>query len=540
MVETINEYRRPVMRGFGPTCVGTDVAKHAVREALGRSEFRPNNPLDEVHETQTAWVFLAGDRAYKVKKPVRMEVPDFSTLEQRRLACLEELRVNHELAPAIGLRVRAMVPRLGSMVLADDGARGAVEYAIEMRRFDDAQTMASLVQHGLLTDAHVVRVAQRLAAFHASAPRFSTLDPVVAVMRASQRNVRELLALTSEDAARSVRASALFTDAFLLTHGHEIAARADAGFIRDGHGDLRAAHVVFGERLAIVGRHELDPRLREIDVAEDVACLVMDLERIGDHRAAELLVQRYWEAGGELCSPELLAIYGARRALLRATVELLRAHHLGDEAAASARDRADELLRHAERLAWRARGPIVLMIERPAVSGESTLAAELSRRSGFEVLSSDLLRDEHLRPAAATAAESADAPGQRAQLYRELGERAREVVINGRSVIVEATLGHPRLRAEFVRGLRDSGVLHAFEHHVPPELRGRTAHGSPPDAAGADATPAVTADGATYSAWDEVRGKTILTVRPSAGVEHVVDQIAGWLDARQSAVHPAE
>jgi aminoglycoside phosphotransferase family enzyme len=468
------------------------VPRHTVREALGRSEFQPGSPLDEVHETQTAWVFLAGDRAYKVKKPVQMEVPDFSTLEQRRLACIEELRVNRELAPRIGLRVRAMVPRLGSVVLADEGARGAVEYAIEMRRFGDARTMASLAQRGLLTDDHVAAVAQRLAAFHASAPRFWPLDRVLAVMRASQRNVRELLDLTNEDAARSVRASARFTDAFLLTHGHEIATRADAGFVRDGHGDLRAAHVVFDERLAIVGRHELDQRLREIDVADDVACLVMDLERIGDRRAADLLVQRYWEAGGELCSPELLAFYGAQRALLRAKVELLRAQHLDDEAEAAARDRADELLRHAERLAWRGRGPIVLMIGGPGVRGESMLAAELSRRSGFEVLSSDLVREEH---------------------YRELGERAREVVLNGHSVIVDTTLGHPRLRAGFVEGLGDSRKLHALE----------------------SATRAA-AHGAIYSAWDEVRGKSILTVRASAGVEHVVHQIAGWLDARQSPV----
>lgn len=356
-MSTAVQHRRRVMRGIGPACVGTEVPSHTVREALGRSRFHPGEPLDAVHETQTAWVFLAGDWAYKVRKPVRMEVPDFSALEQRRLACLEELRVNRELAPAIGLRVRAMVPRLGSMVLADEGARGAVEYAIEMRRFDDAQTMASLVQRGLLTDTHVAAVAQRLAAFHASARRFVPLDRVQAVMRACRRNVRELSALTSDDAARSVRACTRFTDAFLLAHGHEIAARADAGFVRDGHGDLRAAHVVYEQPLAIVGRHELDPRLREIDVAEDVACLVTDLEHIGDHRAAELIVQRYWEAGGELCSPELLAFYGVQRALLRAKVELQRAQHCHEAAAMAARDRAGELLRLAERLARRARGP---------------------------------------------------------------------------------------------------------------------------------------------------------------------------------------
>ena len=416
---------RPVMHGFGPTLVGTQVPRDTVREALGRSEFHPGTPVDEIRETQTAWVFLAGDRAYKVKKPVRMEFPDFDALEQRRLACVEELRVNRELAPEIGLRVRALVPRLASVVLSDERAKGAVEYAIEMRRFDSARTMASLARRGLLTDQHVAAVAQRLAAFHVGAATVTPIDRVTAVKRASWRHIRELLALTSGDAARIVHACGRFMNAFLLTHGYEITARADAGFVRDGHGDLCAVHVIFDDQLAILGRLELDPRLREIDVAEDVAFLGMDLERIGDQRAADLLVQCYWDAGGELCSPELFAFYGAQRALVRARAELLRAQELDDEAATPLRARAGELLRLAERLAWRARGPVVLVIGGPAARGEPTLAAELSRRSGFEVLSSP---------------GSAYAPDDHAKLYRELGERARDVVVNGRSVIVEATV----------------------------------------------------------------------------------------------------
>jgi aminoglycoside phosphotransferase family enzyme len=482
--------RRRVTRGFAPDRVGGDAPRHAVREALGCSEFHPGRPLDEARETQAAWVFLAGDRAYKVRKPAQMDFPGFGTLEQRRLACLEELRVNRELASSIGLRVRAMVPRLGSMVLADEGARGTVEYAIEMRRFDEARTMASLVQRGLLTDEQVAAVATRLAAFHARAARSSSRDRVLAVMRAGQRNVRELLALTGEDMTRVVQAAARFADAFLLAHGHEIAARADAGFVRDGHGDLRAAHVVFDEPLAIIGRGELDPRRREIDVAQDLAGLVMDLERIGARRGADLLVQCYWDAGGELCSPELLAFYGAQRALVRAKAELLRARQPGDGAAA----RAAELLDEAQRLAWRARGPMVPVTGGPRADGESPLAAELARRSGFEVLSSsELVHDAHPRAC------------------RELGERARELIADGHAVIVDVPLASPRLRAEFAEGLGDGRVLYVCDHH----------HGR-------------------LSAWDELRGEASLPVDPSAGVSSAADEIADWLDARPSAVWPPE
>ena len=490
-VSGVDERRRRVTHGFAPDRAGGDVPTHAVREALGCSEFHPGTRLDQVRETQTAWVFLAGERAYKVRKPAQMDFPGFGTLEQRRLACLEELRVNRELAPSIGLRVRALVPRLGSMVLADEGARGAVEYAIEMRRLDDERTMASLARRGLLSDEHVAAVAHRLAAFHARAARVSPRDRVPAVMRTSRRTVRALLTLTGEDMTCRVQAAARFAEAFVVAHGHEIAARAEAGFVRDGHGDLRAAHVVFDGPLAIVGRNELDPRLREIDVAEDLAGLVMDLERIGDERGADMLVQCYWDAGGELCSPELLAFYGAQRALVRAKAALLRAQRPDGEAAVPARGQAAELLAVAQRLAWRARGPLVLVIGGPQVDGESPLAAELARRSGFEVLSaSELSHDAHVG----------------ARVCRELGERARAVVADGHAVIVDATFAAARLRAEFADGLGDGRVLYVCDHH-----RG-------------------------LSAWDELRGEASLTVDPTAAVEPAADEIADWLDARPSSV----
>jgi aminoglycoside phosphotransferase family enzyme/predicted kinase len=512
------------MHVFGHNRIGTDVPRGAVGDALASDRFHPGNPHVEVRETDIAWVFLAGDLAYKVFKPLQAALTDFSTLDQRRLACREEVRANRELAPAIGMRVRAIVPGR-SLLLADEDAQGPVEYAIEMCRFDEARTMASLVRRGRLTDEHVAAVAQRLAAFHACARKHSPPQPFLDVMRACRRNIDELLAVAGTDAAGSVQASARFTEAFLLAHGRAIAARADAGFVRDVHGELRAAHVVLDERLSIVGRVGLAPRRRATDVAEDVACLAMDLERLGDQRAAELLVQSYWDAGGELCSPELLAFYGAQHALARAKVELRRAEQLDDADAVPARQRAAELLCHAERLAWRARGPLVLAIGGPAVSGGSPLAAELSRRSGIALLSSGLVGGEHRPPASpATAPASPDAPRECATVYRELGARAHEIQSSGDSVIVDGTFGHLALRAEFLEGLRDDRALHAFEYHAPTAARER-----PPGIAGEDGA------GATYHAWDGLRGKTVVTVRPSAGVEHVVHQIAAWLDARQAA-----
>jgi uncharacterized protein len=94
-----------------------------------------------VHETHASWVFVAGERAYKIKKPVALGFLDYSTLSRRHAACREEVRVNQDLAPGIYLRVRAIVSTPHGFSLAAEGTPNAVEYAVEMQSFDEADTM---------------------------------------------------------------------------------------------------------------------------------------------------------------------------------------------------------------------------------------------------------------------------------------------------------------------------------------------------------------------------------------------------------------
>lgn len=522
--------------GYGPGRVSTTPPPLSVTEAMSRSGFYPGSPPVTVCETHTAWVFLAGDLAYKIKKPVQMAFLDFSTLEQRRLACLEELHVNQELAPGIGLRLRAVVPLTESYVLVDAGATGAVEYAIEMRRFDEARTMAARAQAGTLTDDQVRAVGRRLAAFHADAPALEPHDPLGDLKRAYDRNLRELLALADTPTARRVLGAERFTDAFLVAHRDEIAARADAGRIRDGHGDLRAEHVLFEEPIAIVDRIEFDTQLRQIDVADDLAFLVMDLERLGAHDAARLLVESYRQAGGHPGSDALMAIYEAHRALVRAKVALLRAAQLDDKlAAVAARERAATLLDLAERLTWRARGPLVLAVSGPPASGKSTLAEALSRHSGWSVLSSDVLRKQHRGLAPTATAPDADyTPEARAAIYRELGARARAALADGQGTIVDATFGYPQLRTSFLEALGNGHQLCALECEAPALLRDRWARErATADAHGSDAGPAVAALLlADFNGWDELPENAILPLRSSVDADMLVDQIADWLDTR--------
>ena len=512
----------------------------SVVEAMSRSGFYAGSPPVTVRETHTAWVFLAGDRAYKVKKPVRMAFLDFSTLDRRRLALVEELRVNRELAPGIGLRLCAIVALSDSYVLVEAPASGAVEYAIEMRRFDEARTMAALAERGELADEQVRAVARRLAAFHARAPALSPRDLAGEIKRACDRNQRELLALADDATARRVLAAERFTAAFLVAHRSEIAARAGAGCVRDGHGDLRAEHVVLQQPIVIVDRLEFDAQLREIDIADDLAFLAMDLERLGARDAARLLVKTYRAAAGDPGSDALLAFYGVQHALVRAKVTLLRAAQLHDPAAAAvAREQAGDLLGLAERLAWRARGPLVLAISGPPASGKSTLAAALSRRSGWSVLSSDIARKRRRGLELTAIAPDADYTlDARAAIYRELGEHARDVLADEPGTIIDATFGDPQLRHAFLESLGGQHPLCALKCRTPAPLREQRARErAPTNARGSDAAPAAVARlGASFSDWDELPQEAILTLRSHGDAELLVDQIADWLDTRTSVV----
>src|SRR5215468_4253908 len=120
-------------------------------------------------DTHAASVFLAGDRALKVKQAVRFPFLDYSTLERRQRACAAELEVNHPLAPQI---YRGVVPitREADGRLALGGAGTPVEWVVEMRRFDETQTLDHLADKGRIDAALADRLGRAVAAAHAQAP----------------------------------------------------------------------------------------------------------------------------------------------------------------------------------------------------------------------------------------------------------------------------------------------------------------------------------------------------------------------------------
>jgi aminoglycoside phosphotransferase family enzyme/predicted kinase len=418
----------------------------ALLNALAAPSMYRGHPHVAVHETHASWVFVAGDRAYKVKKPVALGFLDYATLERRRSACQEEVRVNRELAPDLYLGVLAIVRSRGGFRLAADGAPDAIEYAVEMRSFGEEDTLAGLITKGSLTRRHVAAVASALASFHRSAEVVEDWRPD-RVLNGWGRNVAELRRI-DHPAAWRLDIAAGFAEAFVKAHALELGRRALLGLVRDGHGDLRCEHVLARPTVRIVDRIEFDPQLRRNDVACDLAFLTMDLEASGQRWAARELIGAYRHAGMSPGDEALRSFYAAHWAFVRAKVALIAvAEHDGDGSGEHDGDPLSEHLRRAQQLwslgeglCWRARAPLALVICGPAASGKSVLAGELSRRSEMLVVASDVVRKRlaDLSPHESARAEHYSARFTHAT-YERLGRDALLALSRSAGVIVDAT-----------------------------------------------------------------------------------------------------
>lgn len=506
-----------------------------LHERLRRALQHVTDPPVELRETHLSWVLLTPDRAVKLRKPVRHAFVDQSTPLQRLRLSEEEARISAALAPGLVLGVRAVVPMNTSFVLAPPDTPGAVDWVVEMHRFDEGQTMAALLARGEITDEHLAQVAGRLVAFHRGASPVHVASPVGRVQAMCDRNTEELLPLVDgvvppPDLAAAER----FAAAFVIGHREELAARAAAGHLVDGHGDLRAEHVVLqDDGVLVVDRLEFDRDLRIVDAADDLAFLVMDLWSLGGADVADRLVAAYRHAGGDPGEDALIAFFGVYRALVRAKVALLRAAELSGPSRDATTERARTLLRLATRLMWRARGPMLLLVTGPPASGKSTLAHALASASGLPVLSSDRERKRLLGiDEAAHAPTGAYTDAQRAEVYRHLAGGAAELLAAG-GAIVDATFATSEMQAAFVEALpgRAREAIRVVRCSLDPDVAARrAAERRPEGASGSDAGPEVAAMLAAQMSPFAVPTARRLVVETDAEEAEMVGRVAAWLD----------
>ena len=340
-----------------------------------------------VVETHISWVFLTGELAYKVKKPVKLPFVDFSTLERRREFCEEELRLNRRLAAELYLEV---VPIGGEPAAPRIGRRPAFEYAVKMRQFPDDARLDRRLAAGAVPAAALLAFAERLAKFHRALPPLRTgADSAPATVRTVEANFAELGEYLRGEAREQLEALRQWTSRECGRVAAALERRAAAGAHRECHGDLHLENLLLmNERIVAFDALEFDPKLREIDVMSETAFLTMDLLA---HRRADLaypFLTRYLEAGGDYDGLEVLRFYLVHRALVRAKVRAIKA---AQQAAEAGRDTPAPYLELAAELAA-PRRPLLLLTHGLSGSGKTHVTAQLLGRLPGLRVRSDLER----------------------------------------------------------------------------------------------------------------------------------------------------
>jgi aminoglycoside phosphotransferase family enzyme/predicted kinase len=471
----------------------------ALVEALRSPRAFPHPaPAVQVVETHISFVLLAGEHAYKIRKPVRLPFLDFSTLEARRRDCEEELRLNRRTAPGLYLDVVAIAGTPDAPVVCGEGP--VLEYAVHMRRFDQEALLDRRAAAGRLTAAEVDALAREVARFHAAAARagpeggFATPERVLADALDNFRDIEPHA--HTEAAAAALDRLREWTLAEHRALAPFMAGRRNDGFVRECHGDLHLGNVVLLDGVPVpFDCIEFDPRLRWIDVMNEVAFTVMDLERHGLAGLAARFLDAYLAETGDYPGLRLTRFYAVYRAMVRAKVACIRAEQ--EEARpkrhAPARSELAASLALANRLAHRARPALVLM-HGFSGSGKTFVSQGLLEALGAVRLRSDVERKRRHGLKAGERSRSSLAGGLYASredrlTYARLAELASWVLGAGYPAIVDATFLRRSDRDAFRALASAAGASFSIADCVAPEallherLARRAADASEADAA---------------------------------------------------------
>jgi aminoglycoside phosphotransferase family enzyme/predicted kinase len=447
-------------------------------------------------DTHAAAVFLAGERAYKVKRAVRFPFLDYSTLERRKAACQAELEVNQRYAPKLYRRI-VPITREPNGHLAFDGQGETIEWAVEMTRFDENQTLDHIAAAGKLDDTLAKSLASAVVAMHEKSERADVAAWLAALDSYIGQNTDAFLERRNLFPAEEVAALERQSRATLAELRSLFLERGRQGLIRRGHGDLHLGNIaVLNGAPVAFDAIEFDPVIASGDVLYDLAFLLMDLVERDLRPTANIVLNGYFAAArrDEDCDGlAALPLFMSLRAAIRAKVTAARLDQCKEAdrrvIAASAQHYfalAGELLRPVK--------PTVICTAGLSGTGKSVLARALAPAvppvPGALVLRSDVERKlmfrcketHHLPP-------EAYRPEASARLYAYLNDKAGRIARAGHSVIVDAVFAQATERSGIERVARDTGATFQGLFLVTDlATRLQRIGGRGPDASDADAT----------------------------------------------------
>ena len=426
-------------------------------EGLLHAQAYPH-PVEEVEliETHISWVLLAGEFAYKIKRPVCHTFLDLRSLERRRFLCEEEMRLNIRFAPELYLQTCPIT--LTGREVRIGGSGEAIETAVKMRRFDSCALLDSLLERGGVAPELLRAFGRELAQIHDRLPRLDRLPDVwPAAGDTILRNAQECAgAAEIFGDGKSVRLLAHSLEARIKEAHDWMAERLHGGKVRECHGDLHAGNMIrWADRLVAFDCLEFDPVLRHIDVADEIAFLLSDLEARGCARHAQAFLGGYLAESADYEACRHLPLYRAHRALVRAKVIALRAAEASSGTDTTARlHRSFQARLDCATRCLCAPRPVLVLMSGLSGSGKTWLAQRLAPALGAVHLRSDVERKRlahlpELASSGSSVGQGLYSDEQTARVYRFLESAADATLHGGYPTIVDATFGRREERRSF-------------------------------------------------------------------------------------------
>lgn len=369
-------------------------------QTMKNPDFYPHHPAEvEFIETHISYVFIAGNLVYKIKKSVKFDFLDFTTLEKRKFYCEEELRLNKRLAPGIYLDIVSIYLDAHANITLDKGVE-IIDYAVLMKRLPAERMLKTLFSQGQVDSEIMDNLAKKIAFFHQKAEtggHINEMGNIENIRHNVEENFSETLNyinITIPEYQYSFIKD--YAEKFLTEKEALFAKRITDHKIRDCHGDLHLNHICITDEIIIFDCIEFNERFRCGDVAEDVAFLTMDIDFNGYSKYADLFIKSYVIYSGDTDLPALLNFYRCYYAYVRGKVTSFRIDEekIQEYERQQITETAIQYFNLAYNYAARLDKPVIILTSGLMGSGKSYQARKLAGPLGAEIIRTDIIRKE--------------------------------------------------------------------------------------------------------------------------------------------------
>lgn len=414
-------------------------------------------------ETHISVVFLTGEYAYKLKKPVDFGFLDFTALASRQYFCQQELRLNRRTAPNLYLDVVPLYLNAEQQLTFSSeqaGSTAPVEYLLKMRQFDPNSVLGRYLDGNVVTEQQEHRLAERIADLHLNAAQVdgtSHLGEPETILQPMLDNFPTLFENCSGEYLPRLQRLLDWTHSRFAELRPILLKRKAEGFVRECHGDLHLDNIALIEdEPTLFDGIEFNDEFRWIDVISDLAFLLIDLDYRQQQAMGRRILNRYLGLTGDYDALQLLIFYQVYRALVRAKISALRLLQL-DQNTLEFQHYMEKTLRYieqAEGYAFAPETPSLILLQGVSGCGKSYFAQQLLTLNDAVIISSDIERKRLFGIAQTHRVADAEKPAlysveMNKQTYARLLELAKNLLTMRRHVIVDATFLKAEHRAAF-------------------------------------------------------------------------------------------